>query len=36
VLSGGWFQWEGEGPKERVKNGKYGGNVRYLCIKMEK
>jgi hypothetical protein len=36
VLSGGWYQWEGRGHKERVEEGKYGGNAVYSCMKMEK
>jgi hypothetical protein len=35
VLSGCWYQWDGEGWKEMVKEGKYGGNIMYLCMKME-
>jgi hypothetical protein len=31
----GWYQWEKEGHKERVKEGKYGGNTMYSCMKME-
>jgi hypothetical protein len=27
VLSGDWYQWEGGGHTERVKEGKYGGNT---------
>jgi hypothetical protein len=29
VLSGGWYQWEGGGCKERVKEGECGGNIKY-------
>jgi hypothetical protein len=36
VLSRGWYQWEGGGHKERAKEGKYGGSIMYLCVKMEK
>jgi hypothetical protein len=30
VLLWRWCQWEGEGHKERVKEGKYGGNYHVL------
>jgi hypothetical protein len=36
VLSGGWYQWEGGGYKERMKEGGYGGYIIYSCMKMEK
>jgi hypothetical protein len=36
VLSGGWYQWEGGGHKERVKEGGCGENIVYLYMKMEK
>jgi hypothetical protein len=36
VLSGDWYQWEGGGYKERVKEGEYNGNIMYSCMKMEK
>jgi hypothetical protein len=36
VLSGGWYQWEWGGYKERVKEGQCGGNIMYSCMKMEK
>jgi hypothetical protein len=36
IPSGGWFQWEGEGYKERVKEGEYDRNIIYSCMKMEK
>jgi hypothetical protein len=35
VLSGGWYQWEEGGYKERRKEDKCGGNVMYSCVKME-
>jgi hypothetical protein len=35
VLSGGWYQWEGGGYKERVQEGEYGGNSMYSCMKVE-
>jgi hypothetical protein len=34
VLCGDWYQWEGRGHKETVKEN--GGNIVYLCMKMEK
>jgi hypothetical protein len=36
VLSGSWYQCEGEGYKERVYEGEYGENIMHLCMKMEK
>jgi hypothetical protein len=30
-----WYQWEGGGHKEKVKDGKYGGCILYLCMKIE-
>jgi hypothetical protein len=36
VLSGGLVPVEGGGYKERVLEGKYGANVMYSCMKMEK
>jgi hypothetical protein len=36
VLSGGWYQWEEEGHKESMKKGKYGRNIMYSCMKIEK
>jgi hypothetical protein len=36
VLSWGWYLWEGGKYRERVKEGEYGGNIVYLCMKMEK
>jgi hypothetical protein len=36
VLSRGWYQWEGEGYKERVWEGECGENIMYSCMKMEK
>jgi hypothetical protein len=36
VLSGGWYQWEGRGRKERVKEGECGGNIVNTCMKTEK
>jgi hypothetical protein len=35
ILSGGWYQWEEGGYKERVKKGEYSGNTTYSCTKME-
>jgi hypothetical protein len=35
ILSEGWYQLEQGGHKERVKEGKYGGNIIYSCMKME-
>jgi hypothetical protein len=35
VSSGGWYQWEGKGYKERVKEGGYSGNILYSGMKME-
>jgi hypothetical protein len=35
VLSGGWYQWEWGGHKERVQD-EYGGNIMYSWIQMEK
>jgi hypothetical protein len=35
VLSGGEYQWEEGGQKERVKQGKYGGCSLYSCMKIE-
>jgi hypothetical protein len=35
-LSGGWYKRERGGHKERVKEGKCGGHILYLCMKMEK
>jgi hypothetical protein len=32
----GWYQWEGKGCGERVKEGEYGANTVYTCVKMEK
>jgi hypothetical protein len=31
----GLHQWEGGEHKERMKEGEYGGNTTYSCIKME-
>jgi hypothetical protein len=36
LLYGGWYQREGESCKERVKEGKYGGNTMYSRMNMEK
>jgi chitinase len=36
VLFGGWHQWEEGGHKERVKEGEYGRNIMYSCMKMKK
>jgi hypothetical protein len=36
ILSGGGYQCERDGPKERVREGKYGRFILYSCIKMEK
>jgi hypothetical protein len=33
VLSGGWYSWERGEHKERVKQGTYGGNTIYSCMK---
>jgi hypothetical protein len=35
VLSGGWYQWEQRGHKERMRKGKYGGSTMYSYKKME-
>jgi hypothetical protein len=35
VLSGHWYQREGEGDKEIMKDSKYGGSSMYLCMKMK-
>jgi hypothetical protein len=29
VLSGGWYQWDGRGYKEKMKEGEYGANIVY-------
>jgi hypothetical protein len=34
--AGGWYQWEGGGYKERVKEGEYGANIEYTCMQIEK
>jgi hypothetical protein len=36
VLSGDWYQWEGEEYKERMKEAKCSENIMYSCMKMEK
>jgi hypothetical protein len=36
VLSGGLVPVGGKRYKERVKEGKYGENIMYSCMKMEK
>jgi hypothetical protein len=36
VLSGGWYQWEWGGYKERVKESQYSATIMYSCMKMEK
>jgi hypothetical protein len=36
VLTGGWYQWEGGGYKERVKEAKCSGNIMHSTVKMEK
>jgi hypothetical protein len=38
VLQGGvcWYQWEGGGGGEMLKEGEYGANTVYTCMKMEK
>jgi hypothetical protein len=36
ILSRTWYQWEGGAYKERVKEGEYGANNMYSCMKMEK
>jgi hypothetical protein len=33
TVSGGWYQWEGGGYKERVKEGENSGNIMYSCMK---
>jgi hypothetical protein len=33
---GGWCGWEGGRYKERVWEGKYGGNIIYACMKIKK
>jgi hypothetical protein len=35
-MSGDWYQWEGEGYKDRVKELECSGNTMYFCMKMEK
>jgi hypothetical protein len=35
VLSGHWYQREGEGDKEIMKDNKYGGSSMYSCMKMK-
>jgi hypothetical protein len=35
VLFGGWYQWEGRGYKERVKEAECSGNIMYLCMKVK-
>jgi hypothetical protein len=32
ILSGGWYQWEGGGHKERVEEDEYGENTMYSCM----
>jgi hypothetical protein len=36
VLLESWYQWERGEHKDGVEEGKYGGHIMYLCIKMEK
>jgi hypothetical protein len=36
VQSGGWYQWEWGEYREGVKEGDYGRNTMYSCMKMEK
>jgi hypothetical protein len=36
VLSGGRYQWQKGGYKKRMKEGEYGANTVYTCMKMEK
>jgi hypothetical protein len=36
VLSGGWYQWQRGGHKERGKESEYHGTLMYSCMKMEK
>jgi hypothetical protein len=36
VSSGGWYQYEREGYKVRVKEAECSGNVMLSCMKMEK
>jgi hypothetical protein len=35
-LSGSWYQWDGEGGKERVKETECSGNIIYSCMELEK
>jgi hypothetical protein len=35
VFSGNGYQWEEEGHKERMKEGKYGGYILYSCMKIK-
>jgi hypothetical protein len=35
-MSGGWYQWEEGGHKERVKEDEFGRDIMYSCMKMEK
>jgi hypothetical protein len=36
VLSGARYQWEGIGYREGIKEGEYGRNIMYSCMKIEK
>jgi hypothetical protein len=36
VLSGGQYQLEGGGFKERMEESEYGRTIMYSCMKMEK
>jgi hypothetical protein len=36
VLSVGWYQQDGGGYRERVKEDEYGGYRLYSCMRMEK
>jgi hypothetical protein len=35
VLSRVWYQWEGRGHKERVKEDEYGRSILYSYVKMK-
>jgi hypothetical protein len=36
ILSGGWYQWEGERHKESLKEAEHSENIMYSYMKMEK
>jgi hypothetical protein len=35
ICLGYWYQQEGEGHKERMKDSEYGRNIVYSCMKIE-